>query len=244
MGRTTHQHIIVEYYLARERFLRDTVLSPGLVVVGQTNEVILLCPRTTLIVLLHRLDLWRISEKMLAFGIDGPFEESTHTDISFNDTDGRTRVLHLLTVFLGQRVLRLLLPLFLVLLDNGIHQQFHQLVDKRLTCGLIRPDIYDERRRLNLTVTILGAQTGSHGSQHGQGRQQRGFLELCRRMVGHLLQNTGQQSWHTWDKAVVLILSVLCQSLFLHLCLQSLEQVTKGWRDTFFPHGVNPTLQC
>ena len=63
------------------------MLTPWLVVVGQTEEVVLLSPRTTAVVLLHRLNLRGIGEQMLAFGIEGTFEEGRYTDVGLDDAN-------------------------------------------------------------------------------------------------------------------------------------------------------------
>ena len=60
---------------------------------------------------------------MLALGIERSLKESRHADVGLDHTDDGTRILHILTVFLRQRVGNLLLPFHLVLLDDGIHQQ-------------------------------------------------------------------------------------------------------------------------
>ena len=63
------------------------MLPPGLVVVGQSEEVVLLCPRTTLVVLQHGLNLRGIGEEMLAFGIEGTLQEGRHADVGLKDTN-------------------------------------------------------------------------------------------------------------------------------------------------------------
>ena len=120
------------------------MLSPGLVVVGQTEQVVLLRPGTALVVLQHCLDLRGIGEQMLPLGIEGSLEEGRHTDGGFDDADVGTGILHLLTTVLCQRVGNLLLPFHLVLLDDGIHQQFEHIIHERLTRSLRCLDVDDE----------------------------------------------------------------------------------------------------
>ena len=144
VGCSAHHHIIIERYLTRERVLRDAVLSPRFVVVGQSEEVVLLRPRATSVVLLHRLYLWSIGEEMLAFGIESTLEEGRHTDIRLDDANLRTGILHLFAILLGQRVGHLLLPFHLILLYDGVHQQFELTIYERLSCGLWSLDVNDE----------------------------------------------------------------------------------------------------
>ena len=154
------------------------MLAPGLVVIGQTEQVVLLCPRTALVILQDRLYLRRIGEQMLPFGIEGALQEGSHTDVGFEDANLCLGVFNILAVLLLQRVVDFLLPLHLILTDNGIHQQGHLVVDERLTRSLGCPDADDERGRLHLAVTVLGSQTCGNGTQHGQSCHQRGLTEL------------------------------------------------------------------
>ena len=96
------------------------MLAPGLVVVSQSEEIVLLRPRATLVVLQHCLNLRGVGEEVLALGIEGSLQEGRHTDVGFDDADLGTGILHILTVFLRQRVGNLLLPFHLVLLDSRI----------------------------------------------------------------------------------------------------------------------------
>ena len=144
VGRSTHHHIVIEGDLTRERILRDAMLTPRFVVVSQTEQVVLLRPCPTLVVLQNGLNLRGIGEQMLAFGIEGTLQECRHTDVGFDDANLGAGILHLLTVFLGQRVFDFLLPFHLVLLDDGVHQQLELSVDERFTSGLRSLDIDDE----------------------------------------------------------------------------------------------------
>ena len=94
VGRSAHHHIIIQRDLARERVLRDAMLPPGLVIVGQTEEVVLLCPRTTFVVLQNGLNLRGIGEEVLAFGIEGTLQEGRYADIGLKDTNLGTGILH------------------------------------------------------------------------------------------------------------------------------------------------------
>ena len=168
------------------------MLSPGLVVVGQTEQVVLLRPGTSLVVLQNRLDLRGIGEQMLVFGIKGSYQEGRHTDIGFDNTDLSTGILHLLAVFLRQRVGHLLLPFHLVLLDDRIHQQLELSVNKRLTSSLRRLDIHDETGGIQLAVTIFGTDTSSQCAQHRHRCDQGGFLELLWGMISQFLKDRRQ----------------------------------------------------
>ena len=192
VGGSTRHHIIIEGDFARQRVFADTMLAPSLIVVGQPEEVVLLRPRATLVVLQHRLNLGGIGEEMLPFRIEGTLEECRHTDVRLDDTNASTRILYLFAVLLRQRIRYLLLPFHLVLFDNGIHEQLKLIVNKRLTRSLRSLDVDDEAWRVQLTVSILGPDAGCQRAQHRQSCYQRSLPEFLRSVVGEILQNAGQ----------------------------------------------------
>ena len=158
---------------------------------------------------------------MLALGIEGSLQEGRHTDIWLDDTDVGTRILHLLTIFLGQRVGYLLLPFHLILLNDWIHQQRHLVIYERLTCGLRRLDVDDETGRIQFAVAITGSYTSSQRAQHRHCCYQRGLFEFFRSVVGEILKDARQLIIHRSDKRFFLILRVLflrsvqrCEHLF------------------------------
>ena len=63
------------------------MLSPRLVVVGQTEEVVLLRPRAALVVFQNGLNLRGVGKEVLAFGLEGTLEEGRHADVGFDDAD-------------------------------------------------------------------------------------------------------------------------------------------------------------
>ena len=94
VGRSTHHHVVIEGNLARERVLRDAMLTPRLVVVGQTEEVVLLRPCATLVVLQNGLNLRGIGKEVLALGIEGTLQECRHSDVGLDDANLGAGILH------------------------------------------------------------------------------------------------------------------------------------------------------